>query len=302
LANLRAFKLGSTAVRFVPAPVATLGARAIGAAMGFGDAERRRMVERHQQRVHGGALSPSALRRAVQRTFDSYARYWVELFRLPSLSAADLDAGMSYEGFEHVVAARAAGRGAILVIPHLGCWDWAGAWVATQGVPITVIVEPLDPPEVFEWFADVRRELGMTVVPLGPDAGTASIRALKNNELLCLLSDRGIGGGLVEVDFFGERTELSAGAATLALRTGAPILPVAAYYRGAMHHGVVRPPIPVSRTPGASLRDDVQRITQLVAAELEALIRKAPEQWHLMQPNWPSDRTSTSSGQGRALA
>jgi len=288
VASIAAFRAGSTAARLVPGPIAALAARGIGAAFGATDAERRRMVARHQQRVHGGTLSRAAERRAVQRAFDSYARYWVELFRLPSLSAADLDAGMSYEGYEHVTAALDAGKGAICVIPHLGCWDWAGAWVATQGVPITVIVEPLDPPEVFEWFADVRRALGMTVVPLGPAAGTASIRALKNNELLCLLSDRGIGGGLVEVDFFGERTELSAGAATLAFRTGAPILPTAAYYRGDLHHGVVRPPIPVERT--GSLREDVQRVTQLVALELEALIRKAPEQWHLMQPNWPSDR------------
>jgi KDO2-lipid IV(A) lauroyltransferase len=76
----------------------------------------------------------------------------------------------------------------------------------------------------------------------------------------------------------------------LALRTGAPILPTAAYYRGAMHHGFVRPPLVVERSSGGRLRDDVQRITQSIALELEALIRKAPEQWHLMQPNWPSDR------------
>lgn len=285
---LTAYKLGSAAARLVPGPIAAIAGRGIGVAMGMGDAERRRMVARHQQRVHGGALSPAALRRAVQRAFDSYAKYWVEAFRLPQLTPAELDAGMSYEGFEHVTAALDGGKGAILVIPHLGCWDYAGAWVATQGVPITVIVEPLEPPELFDWFADFRRSLGMTVVPLGPEAATASMRALKNNELLCLLSDRDIGGGGVQVAFFGEQTTLPAGAATLALRTGAPILPVGAYYRDDLHHGVVRPPIPVERT--GRLRDDVQRVTQLVANELEALIRKAPEQWHLMQPNWPSDR------------
>ena len=283
-----AFRLGSAAARLVPGPVATLAGRGIGAAMGAGDAERRRIVARHQQRAHGGTLSPTALRRAVQRAFDSYARYWVEAFRLPTLSAAELDAGMTYEGYHHLRDALDGGKGVIAVVPHLGCWDYAGAWVATQGVPITVIVEPLEPPEVFEWFADFRRSLGMTVVPLGPEAAHASIRALRNNELLCLLSDRDIGGGGVEVSFFGEPTTLAAGPATLALRTGAPILPVAAYYRGDMHHGVVRPPIPVERT--GRLRDDVARVTQLIANELEDLIRKAPEQWHLMQPNWPSDR------------
>ncbi|MEN3274026.1 MAG: phosphatidylinositol dimannoside acyltransferase [Actinomycetota bacterium] len=256
--------------------------------MAIGDADRRRMVARHQQRAHGGTLSPPALRRAVQRAFDSYARYWVEAFRLPQLSAADLDNGMSYEGFEHLTTALAGGKGAILVIPHLGCWDWAGAWVATQGIPITVIVEPIEPPELFEWFAEFRRSLGMTVVPLGPDVASASLRALKNNEILCLLSDRDITGTGIQVEFFGETTTLSPGAATLAFRTGAPIIPVAAYYREHMHHGVVRPRIPVERSGG--LRDDVARVTQQVADELESLIRRAPEQWHLMQANWPSDR------------
>jgi KDO2-lipid IV(A) lauroyltransferase len=228
------------------------------------------------------------LHRATSRLFESYGRYWVESFRLPQMTAADLDAGMSYEGYDHILDALDGGKGAILVIPHLGCWDWAGAWVATQGLPITVIVEPLEPPELFEWFADFRRCLGMTVVPLGPDAATASMKALKNNELLCLLSDRDVGAAGVEVSFFGETTTLPAGAATLAIRTGAPIIPVGAYYRGDLHHGVVRPPIAVERS--GRLREDVGRVTQLVANELEGLIRKAPEQWHLMQPNWPSDR------------
>lgn len=283
-----AYKAGSAAARYVPGPIARLAGRGMGLAMGLGDADRRRMVARHQQRAHGGTLSPAALRRAVQRAFESYARYWVESFRLPQLSAEELDAGMEYEGYTNLDDALGNGKGAILVIPHLGGWDWAGSWFATQGVPITVIVEPLEPPELFEWFADFRRALGMRVVPLGPDAAHASMQALKENGVLCLLCDRDIQGGGVDVSFFGESTTLSAGAAMLSLRTGAPILPTAIYYRGDMHHGVVRPPIPAERT--GKLRDDVARVTQLIADELEDLIRKAPEQWHLMQPNWPSDR------------
>ena len=289
-ATVAAYRAGSLAARALPAPVATLAGRAMGAGIAVGDAARRRMVARHQQRVHGGTLSPAAERRAIQRAFDSYARYWVDMFRLPDLSPAELDAQMSYEGLDRLIGALDQGRGAICAIPHLGGWDFGGAWIATQGHPITVVVEPVEPPELFEFFAGYRRSLGMTVVPLGPDVATASLRALRNNEILCLLSDRGIGSGLVEVEFFGERTMLPSGAAMLSFRTGAPILPVAVYHRGDGHHGVVRPPLDTTRTPGASLRDDVQRVTQAMAHELEALIRKAPEQWHLMQPNWPSDR------------
>ena len=158
----------------------------------------------------------------------------------------------------------------IVALPHLGGWEWAGRWLADQGLAVTVVVEPLDPPELFEWFASFRRSLGMTVVPVGPDAGTAVLRALRANEVVCLLSDRDIQGGGIEVEFFGERTTLPGGPATLSLRTGAPVVPTAVYFAAGRegHHAVIRPPVPAERH--GSLRDDVQRITQLLATELEA--------------------------------
>jgi lauroyl/myristoyl acyltransferase len=125
-------------------------------------------------------------------------------------------------------------------------------------------------------------------VALGPEAGTAVLRRLHQGGIVGLLCDRDILGTGVEVAFFGEITTMPSGPATLALRTGAAILPTAVYFQaGRCHHGVVRPPVPVERT--GRFRDDVARITQLLAQEFEVLIRPAPEQWHLLQPNWPSD-------------
>jgi KDO2-lipid IV(A) lauroyltransferase len=115
------------------------------------------------------------------------------------------------------------------------------------------------------------------------------LRALRDNRVVCLLSDRDLTGDGVSVEFFGERTTRPAGPATLALRTGAALLPVAVYFEpGRGHRGVVRAPIATARAGG--LRDDIARITQYLACEFEILIRAAPEQWHLLQPNWPSDR------------
>jgi KDO2-lipid IV(A) lauroyltransferase len=164
-------------------------------------------------------------------------------------------------------------------------------WLVRQGIPMTVVVEALEPPELFEWFVGFRRSLGMHVVPLGPGAGAAVLRALHDGHVVCLLSDRTVGGSPgVPVTFFGEATSLPAGAATVALRTGAPIHPTAVYFLGRRdgHLGLVGPPLDTARS-GARIRDDVQRVTQLLARELEILIRRAPTQWHLMQPNWPSD-------------
>ena len=245
------------------------------------------MVARHQRRVRP-ELSGRALDRAVDAAFDSYARYWVESFRLPSLGAEELDATFSYEGYDHIVAAREAGHGVIVALPHLGGWEWAAFWMAQiERVPVSAVVEAVEPPELFEWFVDFRRSLGMNVVPLGPRAGSESLRALRNGDVLCLLCDRDIGGGGVEVEFFGERTTLPAGPATLAFRTGAPVVPTAIYFDGDGHRAVVEPPLDAARTGG--LREDVARLTQDLAHALERLIRSAPEQWHLLQPNWPSD-------------
>jgi KDO2-lipid IV(A) lauroyltransferase len=282
------YRAGSLLARMVPGIVANGLANPIGLGANVANPQRRAMIERHLRRVNP-TWSRWRVRAAVQDAFESYARYWVESLRLPSLSARTVAAGIDVSGYEHIAAARAAGNGVILALPHLGGWEWAGRWLADRGDPVTVVVERVEPPELFDWFAELRAKLGMTVVGLDGDAGRATLQALKRNEIVCLLSDRNIGGGGVDVEFFGERTKLPAGPATLALRSGAPILPVAVYFTGRAdgHYGLVRPPLPAERR--GSLREDVARITQVLADEFEFLIRRAPEQWHLFQPNWPSD-------------
>ena len=259
-----------------------------GAVLGLGHNPRRTIIERNLRRIHGVELRGRRLRRLVRATYASYARYYMESFKLPSLDVDAVARRFQVVGYEHVDTAIKAGTGPILVLPHLGGWEWAGFWLAlVPRLPVSAVVEQLNPPELSTWFSDLRSRLGMHIITLGPDAGSAVNRAIRENHVTCLLSDRHVGGAAVEVSFFGERTMLPAGPATLALRTGAPILPTAVYFDGVGHYGIVRPPVPAVRE--GRLRDDVTRVTQLLADELEVLIRRAPEQWHLMQPNWPSD-------------
>jgi len=282
------YRSGAAVVRVLPPGVSRAGAAVGAVAIAELSRERRLLVERNLRRVHGPGLTGRRLRRAVHATFRSYARYWVDSFRLPELSVERIDAGFGFEGYGHIAEARAAGVGPILVLPHVGGWEWAAFWLTrVVRVPVTVVVEPVEPPELFEFFLRFRRTLGMHIVPLGPDAGRVLLRAIRDRHVVCLLADRDIAGDGLPVRFFGEETTLPAGPATLALRTGAPLLPTAVYFTDRGHHGVVRPPIPVERR--GRFRADVARITQTLAEELEALIRVAPEQWHLQQPNWPSD-------------
>jgi lauroyl/myristoyl acyltransferase len=305
-ATLNAFRAGSLAAALLPAPL-TRGVAESAAVLAshlpltpgpFGDiARRRQLVARHLRRVYGPGITRWELERRVDEAFSSYARYWAESLRLTRLRPAQIRAGMTYEGFEHVTASERRGLGTILAVPHLGGWEWAGSDLTITGHPTSVVVEALDPPEVFDWFVAFRERLGMQVIPTGPGAAAACSRALAANHLLCLLCDRVVGGAAgVEVEFFGERTVLPAGPVTLALRRGATVLPAAVYFgRGSSQHlGLIRPPLELRRH--GRLRDDVQIGTQMLAGELEALIRRAPTQWHLMQPNWPSDRAAPARG------
>lgn len=288
-AALGGYRVAALAARGLPG----LAAQGLAPALGFGASlaspERRAMIERHLRRADP-TIGGVRLRRSVQEAFDSYTRYWLESFRLPHLRGSTVDLGMRVEGYQHVTDALDNENGVILALPHLGGWEWAGRWLVERGHGITVVVEKIQPPELFKWFVDLRGQLGMRVVALGPSAGREVIAALKRNDVVCLLSDRDIQRTGVEVEFFGETTTLPAGPATISLRTGAPLLPTAVYFtdRTDGHLGIVRPPVDIARS-GDGLRADVQRVTQSLAHELEYLIHRAPHQWHLFQPNWPSD-------------
>jgi KDO2-lipid IV(A) lauroyltransferase len=249
---------------------------------------RRRQVERNLQRVTERTLDAAALKQATGAVFANYARYWYELFRLGPDDRAALQSTLQAAGREHFDAAYEAGRGVILCLPHLGNWDVAGAWLSGQLGGITVVAETVEPPELFDWFVATRRQIGLEVIPLGPDAGSAVLRALGEGRVVCLVCDRDLTGDGVEVDFFGERTRLPGGPGTLAFRSGAALVPVGTYFDGDRGHRVhFDAPIAVERS--GRLREDVARVTQELARRFEDLIRVAPEQWLLMQPNWPSD-------------
>jgi lauroyl/myristoyl acyltransferase len=231
------------------------------------------------------------MERLVDDAIASYARYWADSLRLPSLRLGEISAGMAYDGYVHIAAGREAGRGTILALPHLGGWEWAGAHLAAIGHPISVVVERLEPPELFDWFTSFRTGLGMQVIAAGPSAVAECAAALRDNHILCLLSDRLLPGTAgIEVEFFGERTELPGGPAVLAIRTGAVLLPTTVFFgeRTDSHVGTVRPALDTNRH--GSFRSDVQRVTQDLARAFEKFIRQEPTQWHLMAPNWPSDR------------
>lgn len=249
----------------------------------------REIVGRNMLRVKPD-MSDNEINRVVRRAYKSYARYYLETFRLPSLDKAAIDRGINVLGFEHIKDALTSGKGVILALPHLGGWEWSGRWLIHQGHELHAVVEKLQNKELFEMFTQLRKSYGVSVIPLDDNAGMAVQDALAKNEIVALLCDRDLQGNGVEVEFFGERTKVPAGPAFFALRTGAALIPIGTYFAEGFdqHQTLVLPPINVHRH--GSLRDDISRVAQELTSSIEVLIRRAPEQWHLFQPNWPSDK------------
>lgn len=283
-----AYRAGAELARVVPPAIGGVVADGLARAMRVASPDRRALVARTLGRVTDGGLQGAELDRAVDEVFHNYARYWHEFFRLPEMSTDTILRTVDLEGWEHLEAAKEVGRGAILALPHLGNWDIAGAHIAARGADVVAVAEAVEPPELFRWFVDARRRIGIDVIALGPDSGTEVTRALADNRVVCLLSDRDIAGNGIEVEFFGERTTVPGGAAMLALRTGAALLPGSCYFTAHGHAARIGAPIPSERE--GRLRADVERVTAAVVRHMEDAIRERPEQWLLMQPNWPSDR------------
>jgi lauroyl/myristoyl acyltransferase len=274
----------------LPEPVAHGVANVVGDVLFQLRHEHRRMVTDNLRRVlDAGPEDVEVLNRWARRSFRAYARYWVEGARLGSTSPAEIEQRTFVRGLEYLVEGIAAGNGVIMALPHVGSWEYGGAFLATQDLPMTSVAERIEPPELFEFFVEQRAGMGLTIVPLDASSGSAIVSTLRRGGLVGLLSDRDLNGTGIEVDFFGEKTTMPAGPATLALRTGASLVTGVVYSGpGSDHRGLVDPPIDTARR--GSLRSDVSRITQEIARRFEGSIRRAPDQWHVFQPLWTADR------------
>jgi len=240
----------------------------------------------HVLRADERVLDEKLLEHFVDRGFESYGQYWAEGAKLPGIKPEHVFARFRIgEGLEYLYDAKAKGLGMIIALPHIGSWEWGGSYLNSLGLGMTAVAEDLEPPELFAWFKAKREAIGIRIEPLDDHAGTVLLQTLKDGGVIGLLCDRDIQGNGIEVEFFGERVRLPAGPATLALRTGAALVAAACYTGpGRDHFAVITPPIPAERV--GRLREDVTRVTQALAVELEGLIRRAPEQWHILQPRF----------------
>src|SRR5258706_7105359 len=232
---------------------------------------------------------PIAERRRILRTsIANLGRMMAELAHLHRMTADDLRALVEFE--DEAWWAENVGRprdtGALILSGHFGNWELLVFAHGMRGFPVSMVHRTVANPFVDRWLNALRARAGTRLVRKRQAAGGV-LRALHDRELLVLPFDqnstRGIG---VFVDFFGRPASTNSGIARLALRTGAPIVPVFIVRQaGGPRHRVHVLPIMYAQRSGDA-EADVKRATQELSDVFESMVRRHPEQWLWVHKRW----------------
>ncbi|MFI0432918.1 MAG: phosphatidylinositol mannoside acyltransferase [Candidatus Nanopelagicales bacterium] len=219
----------------------------------------------------------------------SYFRYWCDVFRLPDQSRRTIQASFDLLGKQQLHDALAAGTGAIVVLPHAGNWDHAGAYAALEFDNLVSVAEDLKPERLTSKFLEFRESLGMEILTLrkGEDVFGQLVELVGQNKVIALLGDRDLTSSGVPVEFFGDATRMPAGPAALAHATGAPLFAATLWYEGPMAMASISRQVPVDLS--ADRTAAVRQTTQHVADMLAEGIAEHPVDWHMLQRLWLAD-------------
>ncbi len=254
---------------------------------------RVRVLEGNLRRVLGPAATGKELRAVSRASMQSYARYWLEIFRLPVMPTERLVGGM----------AMASGRGVVVPLPHMGNWDQAAAWIIGRGGgSFTTVMERLDPEAVYERFVAFRQDIGMEVLPAsgGQNAFGVLAQRLRAGKLVALPCDRDVTGGGIEVEFFGEKALMMGGPAALAVQTGAALMPATLWFDGDRWGVRIHEEIPVPEVGDRWHKSAA--MTQQIARVFEQGIREHPADWHMLQRVFVADLDPQRLATARARA
>ena len=272
-----------TVVRIVPGPLL----RGVGTVLGLTaytvDRAHRRIAQRNLATAF--PLRSAAERRAIARAaFAHFGRLLLELLRFATLSPAQMLARAEFDGEERARLAYAQGKGVLFVTGHFGFWELHAMVHAVQIRPIGVLARALDNPHLDRLLEHIRQRTGNTVIYR---SGTIRrvMRALQGGEGVAVLIDQHIiGHDAIYVDFFERPAATTSVVAALALRTGAPVVPVFALpLGGGRYRMIYEHPI---EPPRADSADAVREFTQRCTDVLEMYVRRHPELWLWMHRRW----------------
>jgi len=268
----------------LPYPVAQFVGRLVGSiALALATTDRRRAAE-HLELAFPD-LDSGTRRRLLGLTARHLGTTLGETAWLWRASPQEVARRCTISGVEHL---QVGAGGAILITGHCGNWELLNARLGIAGVPMAIAVREVFDPRLDRAAQALRARFGATVIPRGRNAGRLLVQALAAGRILGLLIDqdiRDIPGCFVP--FFGRLAWTPSGAASLALKTGRPIVPAFIHrLPDGSHRAEVQPPLPF---PDGGTEDErVRVLTAAATAAIESQVRAHPEQWVWMHRRWRS--------------
>jgi len=244
---------------------------------------RRRLAVDQLQAAFPTRTAPEC--RAIARaTFRHFGRLLVAVLKFSTLTKDQMRARVELEGEDRLRLALAAGKGAIVVTGHFGYWEIQGVAQPLVLPAMSVMARQLDNPQLHGLVEDIRCATGNRVI-YRHGALRRALRALNANEIVGILIDQHIlGTDAVQVMFFNRPVATTAAVAALALRTGAPIVPIfclpvdAGRFRLVYEHPV--------EFPAGGSADPILELTQRCTDVLEMYVRRHPQLWLWMHRRW----------------
>ncbi|MCB0195818.1 MAG: lysophospholipid acyltransferase family protein [Anaerolineae bacterium] len=236
------------------------------------------------RRILGPQTSEGEIQRCARLTFNTLLYNYFDLFRLPRLDDDAVRQLVVVNGWDNVEAALAEGKGIVMTSAHLGNIEVVLYAMLLRGLAITIPVERIEPPEIFDYITALRTSKGLKLIPIdGPLIDL--IRTLKKKGVAGLAGDRDITGTGQIIDFFGHSAHLPDGHIRLALRTGAPLIVGFSYRRPDQSYQATFLP-PYHPPALGSEEERVAAGMKFIVAEMEKAIAQAPEQWTVTVPIW----------------
>jgi KDO2-lipid IV(A) lauroyltransferase len=264
-------------------------------------ARHRRIARGNLEAALGDTLGGLARERVAHASFAHLGRIVADATHFPKHGRAPLDRVAVYEGVEHLKAAAATGRGVLVFSGHFGHWELVAFLQHRLGVPMTMVVSPLEN-ALFDRFITRLRSLSGNTVLSKRRAARPILKALKEGRGVAILIDQNVRGeGGLFVDFFGRPASTTPALATLAFRSGAPIVPVFSWF---LPDGrlMISYRAPIEAVRRGRIEDDVLDLTRRCTGLLEEEIRRRPGMWLWMHHRWRTRPGAAAPAMSPAVA
>ena len=218
--------------------------------------------------------------KTIDGVFRNIARLLLAFARFPDLNRSNIGEWIEYQGLEHYLEAKRAGRGVLVATAHLGNWELSAFAHALLTEPMNVMVRPLDNPRI-DHLVETRRTLSQNRLIFKWDGARAVLRALRQNEAVGILLDQNTAASEgVFVNFFGKPACANTGFVKLAHHAKAPVVPGFAVWDEQRGRYVLH------FEPQIALTGEEAADTQRIHSAMEEIIRRYPDQWMWIHRRW----------------